>query len=77
MNTLFFVTRDRPDNNTFNQMSAPANYLQNDSPLKLLAKRPARSGWHSENQYLLIMNRIREKPHKSAPAKARGLSLKG
>lgn len=62
-NTLFFVTGDMP-NNTFHQMSATTNYLQNDSPLKLQSKSPTRSAG-TQSQYLLMMNKIRERPHKS------------
>lgn len=68
MNTSFFVAGERP-NNTFHQMSAATNYLQNDSPLKLLVQKPHSLCWHSESQYLLMMNKSRERPHKSAPAK--------
>lgn len=41
MNTLFFLTEDKP-NNIFHQMSATTNYLQNDSPLELQPKSPTR-----------------------------------
>lgn len=42
MNSLLFVTGDKP-NNIFRQMSATTNYLQNDSPLKLQPESPTHS----------------------------------
>lgn len=63
MNTLFFVTGNRP-NNTFYQMSATTNYLQNDSPLKLQSKSPTLYAG-TQSQYLLRIKKIRETLHKS------------
>lgn len=45
-------------------MSATTNDLQNDSSQAAVQKTPLLC-WHYERQYLRVMNKILETPHKS------------